>query len=129
MATSFVNIDRDTPLLLPPDLRDWVPADHLAQFGQITVSLDGTRLAANVSKHAAVSDERGGQRLEQARVAIEARAKARYAVEWAEHEKKLAARLTRQQRGEKPRGPGPTPPALSRSRRTNTTSPIPKAGS
>jgi len=28
MATRFVNIDRDTPLLLPPDLRDWVPADH-----------------------------------------------------------------------------------------------------
>jgi hypothetical protein len=25
MATRFVNIDRDTPLLLPPDLRDWVP--------------------------------------------------------------------------------------------------------
>ena len=30
MVTRFVNIDRDTPLLLPPDLRDWVPADHLA---------------------------------------------------------------------------------------------------
>jgi transposase len=163
MAIRFVNIDRDTPLLLPPDLRDWVPADHLAhfvldavealdlrqvkvntrgtgdaqypptmllglllysyatgtfgsrrierstfenvavrlitadthpdhdtictfrrenqallsesfvkvlqlaqalklaQFGQITVSLDGTKLAANASKHAAVSYERAGQ--------------------------------------------------------------------
>jgi transposase len=28
----FVNIDRDTPLLLPPDLRDWVPAEHLVHF-------------------------------------------------------------------------------------------------
>jgi hypothetical protein len=28
MANRFVNIDRDTPRLLPPDLRDWVPADH-----------------------------------------------------------------------------------------------------
>jgi transposase len=167
MATRFVNIDRDTPLLLPPDLRDWVPADHLAhfildavealdlrqvkvntrgtgdaqypptmllglliysyatgtfgsrrierstfenvavrlltadthpdhdtictfrrenqallsesfvkvlqlaqalklaQFGQITVSLDGTKLAANASKHSAVSYERAGQMLEQ----------------------------------------------------------------
>jgi transposase len=167
MATRFVNIDRDTPLLLPPDLRDWVPADHLAhfvldavealdlrqvkvntrgtgdaqypptmllglliysyatgtfgsrrierstfenvavrlltadthpdhdtictfrrenqallresfvkvlqlaqalqlaQFGQITVSLDGTKIAANASKHAAVSYERAGQLLEQ----------------------------------------------------------------
>ncbi|GDY24050.1 hypothetical protein LBMAG56_53970 [Verrucomicrobiota bacterium] len=25
-------IDRDTPLLLPPDLRQWVPADHLAHY-------------------------------------------------------------------------------------------------
>jgi hypothetical protein len=32
VATRFVNIDRDTPLLLPPDLRDWVPGDHLAHF-------------------------------------------------------------------------------------------------
>jgi len=32
MAHRFVNIDRDTPLLLPPDLRDWVPADHPAHF-------------------------------------------------------------------------------------------------
>ena len=28
----FVNIDRDTPLLLPPDLRDWVPVEHLVHF-------------------------------------------------------------------------------------------------
>jgi transposase len=255
MATRFVNIDRDTPLLLPPDLRDWVPADHLAhfildavealdlrqvkvntrgtgdaqypptmllglliysyatgtfgsrrierstfenvavrlitadthpdhdtictfrrenqallresfvkvlqlaqalklaQFGQITVSLDGTKIAANASKHAAVSYERAGQMLEQlggevqqllakaeqadatplqdgltipaeivrrqerqaalqqARAEIETRAQARYTTELAEHEKKLAARAARQQRGEKPRGPGPTPPS------------------
>jgi transposase len=32
MATRFVIVDRNTPLLLPPDLRDWVPADHLAHF-------------------------------------------------------------------------------------------------
>lgn len=32
MATRFVSVDRNTPLLLPPDLRDWVPADHLAHF-------------------------------------------------------------------------------------------------
>ena len=25
-------MDRETPLLLPPDLRDWVPADHLVHF-------------------------------------------------------------------------------------------------
>lgn len=32
MAARFVTIDRDTPLLLPPDMRDWVPADHLVHF-------------------------------------------------------------------------------------------------
>jgi transposase len=32
MATRFVVIDRDTPLLLPPNLREWVPADHLVHF-------------------------------------------------------------------------------------------------
>jgi transposase len=28
----FVNIDRQSPLLLPPDLRDWLPEDDLAHF-------------------------------------------------------------------------------------------------
>ena len=32
MPARFVNIDHDTPLLLPPDLRQWVPADHLVHF-------------------------------------------------------------------------------------------------
>ncbi len=32
MPARFVNLDRDTPLLLPPDLRDWVPQNHLAHF-------------------------------------------------------------------------------------------------
>jgi transposase len=32
MAYSFLGCDRDQPFLLPPDLRDWLPADHLAWF-------------------------------------------------------------------------------------------------
>lgn len=32
MATRFVSVDHDTPLLLPPNLRDWVPGDHLVHF-------------------------------------------------------------------------------------------------
>jgi transposase len=32
MPARFVNIDHDTPLLLPPDLRQWVPRDHLVHF-------------------------------------------------------------------------------------------------
>ena len=29
---NFVNVDRLTPMLLPPDLRDWVPQDDLVHF-------------------------------------------------------------------------------------------------
>lgn len=32
MPARLVNIDRDTPLLLPPDLRQWIPQDHLAHY-------------------------------------------------------------------------------------------------
>ena len=32
MAAPFVNLDRLTPMFLPCDLRDWVPADHIAHF-------------------------------------------------------------------------------------------------
>src|SRR5919202_4171194 len=32
MAYNFLRGDRDQPLLLPPDLRDWLPVGHLAWF-------------------------------------------------------------------------------------------------
>jgi transposase len=32
MAQNFLTCDRDQPLLLPPDLRDWLDQDHLAWF-------------------------------------------------------------------------------------------------
>jgi transposase len=32
MAQNFLTCDRDQPLLLPPDLRDWLDEDHLAWF-------------------------------------------------------------------------------------------------
>jgi transposase len=249
MATRFVSIDRDTPLLLPPNLRDWVPADHLVhfivdavaaldlrqvkvnergtgseqypptmllalliynyatgtfgsrrieqntydsvpvrlltadthpdhdtictfrrenkalltegfvkvlqlaqrlkvlQFGQITVAVDGTKVLANASKHSAVSYERAGQMIAQleleveqlvakaeqadsvplqdglripeeitrrqerkARAQIEARAQARYAVDLAEHEKKMAERAAKKERGAKVGGKPPQAP-------------------
>ena len=43
--TRYVNIDRDTPLLLPPDLREWVPPDHLVHFVIDAVELIDTRTA------------------------------------------------------------------------------------
>src|SRR5258708_11793183 len=39
MPARFVTIDHDTPMLLPPDLRDWVPEDHLVQFVMDAVGL------------------------------------------------------------------------------------------
>lgn len=32
MAHNFIECDRDQPMLLPPDLRDWLAEDHLAWF-------------------------------------------------------------------------------------------------
>jgi hypothetical protein len=32
MADNFLRGDPDQPFLLPPDLGDWLPADHLAWF-------------------------------------------------------------------------------------------------
>jgi transposase len=51
MASKFVNIDHDTPLLLPPDLRQWVPASHLVHFLMDAVS--------ELDIHAAKLNERG----------------------------------------------------------------------
>jgi transposase len=254
MGPRFVNIDRDTPLFLPPNLQDWVPADHLAHFvvdaveaidlrqikvnlrgtgdaeyppsmmvslliycyatgvfgsrrveqatydnvavrfitadthpdhdtictfrrenkpllnelfvkvlemarelkvlkvGQITVSVDGSKVLAHASKHSAVSYERAGELIQQleleveqlmkkaeqadatpleegltipqeilrrqerkaalakARAEIEARAQARYALELAEHQQKMAERQARQAAGERVGGRPPSPP-------------------
>jgi transposase len=32
MSARFVNVDRDTPLLFPEDLREWIPENHLVHF-------------------------------------------------------------------------------------------------
>ena len=41
MAYNFLACDRDQPFLLPPDLRDWLPAGHLAWFvGDVVDQLD-----------------------------------------------------------------------------------------
>jgi transposase len=48
MPARFVNIDHDTPLLLPPDLRQWVPRDHLVHFLMDAVAeLDLTGVRVN----------------------------------------------------------------------------------
>jgi transposase len=32
MSARFVDVDRDTPLLFPVDLREWIPENHLIHF-------------------------------------------------------------------------------------------------
>jgi transposase len=45
MATRFVNIDRETPMLLPPDMKDWVAKDDLVRFIIDAVETCDLRLA------------------------------------------------------------------------------------
>lgn len=48
MSVRFVNIDHDTPMLLPPDLRDWVSPDHMVHFVMdAVVALDLSRARTN----------------------------------------------------------------------------------
>ena len=42
MAARLKNLDRDTPMLMPPDLRDWVRRDHIVNF--IIDAVDRKRL-------------------------------------------------------------------------------------
>jgi transposase len=49
MSTRQVNVDRKTPMLLPPDMREWVAQDDLAHFVLEAVeSLDYSCAAVNV---------------------------------------------------------------------------------
>ena len=43
MKTQFVSVDRNQPLLLPPDLRDWIPDDDLVHF--VIEAVDGLDLS------------------------------------------------------------------------------------
>jgi transposase len=46
MAQRLVNVDRETPMLLPPDLRDWVAGNELARLILEAVEMSDTRGAA-----------------------------------------------------------------------------------
>jgi transposase len=46
MATRFVNIDRQSPMLLPPDLKEWVAENDLAKFVLEAVEVTDTSQAA-----------------------------------------------------------------------------------
>lgn len=49
MSTRFRSIDRDTPMLLPPDLRDWVAADDPVHFVlEVVQQMPSAPFAVNV---------------------------------------------------------------------------------
>ncbi|MEX2380846.1 MAG: transposase [Opitutales bacterium] len=60
MATRFINIDRLTEMLLPPDMRDWLPEDHLVHFILETVE----SLNTSAFKHSAMSHDHAQKMLE-----------------------------------------------------------------
>lgn len=55
MSTRFVSVDRNTPLLLPPDLRDWVPDDDLAHF--VLEAVEGMKLEGLKVNHRGTGSE------------------------------------------------------------------------
>jgi hypothetical protein len=57
MAHRFVNIDRNTPLLLPPDLRDGVPADASLQPQTSPLPRNGAHKGLNPLTGAVAEDK------------------------------------------------------------------------
>ncbi len=55
MGARFVCVDRDTPMLLPPDLRDWVPEDDLVHF--VIEAVDRLRLESFRVNHRGTGDK------------------------------------------------------------------------
>jgi hypothetical protein len=99
-----------------------------AEQADATPLQDGLTIPAEITRR----QERKAA-LAQARVEIEARAQARYAVQLAEHEAKLAERAAKAERGEKVRGkppqaPTPTPKPGDQYNFTDPESRIMKAG-
>lgn len=74
MATRFVNVDRKTPMLPPPDLRDWVPEDDLVHFvieameaADKAENEEGRKLPRQIARREALKDkiEKARKKLEE----------------------------------------------------------------
>jgi len=55
MAPKYIPVDRDTPMLLPPDLRDWLPEDHIVHF--IIEAVDSMELTSFKVNHRGTGSE------------------------------------------------------------------------
>ena len=49
MSQNFLSCEREQVLLMPPSLRDWLPADHLAWFVLAAVETSGALIASDTS--------------------------------------------------------------------------------
>lgn len=56
MSARLINVDRNTPMLLPPDLRDWVEDDDLVHF-IVDVSLRVSTETASVNQRGCGSEQ------------------------------------------------------------------------
>lgn len=54
MAARFITVDRDTQLLMPPDMRGWVPENHLSHF--ILEAVEGFDTSAAKVNHRGSGD-------------------------------------------------------------------------
>ena len=61
MAERLVNVDRETPMLLPVDLRDWVAEDDLVHF--VIESVETMKLLKMGLKMGVVSVDGGSTRI------------------------------------------------------------------
>ena len=57
MARRLRNVDRETPMVLPPDLRDWLPEDHIAQLKAARQAIEARFEAHQKGKEAAKQTE------------------------------------------------------------------------
>jgi transposase len=55
MGARFVSVDRETPMLLPPDLRDWAPEDDRVHF--LIEAVDRLRLESVRINHRGTGDK------------------------------------------------------------------------
>jgi hypothetical protein len=55
MGARFVSVDRETPMLLPPDLRDWGPEDDLGPF--VIEAVERLRLESVRINHRGTGDK------------------------------------------------------------------------
>jgi hypothetical protein len=60
MSARFVSVDRDTPMLLPPDLRERVPEDDLVHF--VIEAVDRLPLESFRVNHRGTGEESQGLR-------------------------------------------------------------------